>query len=124
MFGVRTTLKIGSVVFGLSALLLLLAPEFFLALLLLDPASAASVWAMRMIGITLVALAGNMWMNSRNPSDASVRIVGIVMAIAATVLGVLTLLIPAPLGWFAVLYAAVGFAFGLNYTVCLLRQKY
>lgn len=124
MFGVRTTLKIGSVVFGLSALLLLLAPEFFLALLLLDPASAASVWAMRMIGITLVALAGNMWMNSRNPSDASVRIVGLVMAIAATGLGVLTLLIPAPLGWFALLYAAVGFAFGLNYTVCLLRQKY
>lgn len=124
MFGVRTTLKIGSVVFGLSALLLLLAPEFFLALLLLDPASAASVWAMRMIGITLVALAGNMWMNSRNPSDASVRIVGIVMAIAATGLGILTLLIPAPLGWFALLYAAVGFAFGLNYTVCLLRQKY
>ena len=124
MFGVRTTLKIGSVVFGLSALLLLLAPEFFLALLLLDPASAASVWAMRMIGITLVALAGNMWMNSRNPSDASVRTVGIVMAIAATGLGILTLLIPAPLGWFAVLYAAVGFAFGLNYTVCLLRQQY
>lgn len=124
MFGVRTTLKIGSVVFGLSALLLLLAPEFFLALLLLDPASAASVWAMRMIGITLVALAGNMWMHSRNPSDASVRTVGIVMAIAATGLGILTLLIPAPLGWFAVLYAAVGFAFGLNYTVCLLRQKY
>lgn len=124
MFGVRTTLKIGSVVFGLSALLLLLAPEFFLGLLLLDPASTASVWSMRMIGITLVALAGNMWMHSRNPSDASVRTVGIVMAIAATGLGVLTLLIPAPLGWFAVLYAAVGFAFGLNYTVCLLRQKY
>ena len=124
MFGVRTTLRIGATVFGLSALLLLIAPELFLQLLALDPTSGALVWAMRMIGITLVALAGNMWMHSRNADDAAVRVVGIVMAIAATGLGVLTLLIPASLSWFTVLYAAVGFAFGLNYTVCLLRKKY
>jgi hypothetical protein len=124
MFGIRPTLKLGSLVFGLSALLLILAPEFFLALLLLDPSSAALVWSMRMIGVTLVALAGNMWVNSRNADDRSVRTVGVVMAVAATGLGVLTLLIPAPIGWFAVLYAAVGFAFGANYTVCLIRRSY
>jgi len=124
MFGVRTTLRIGALVFGLSALLLIIAPDFFLMLLQLDATSAPLVWSMRMIGITLVALAGNMWMNSSNPGDASVRVVGIVMAIAATGLGVLTLLIPTPLGWFTVLYAAVGFAFGVNYLVCLIRKKY
>jgi hypothetical protein len=123
MFGIRPTLRLGAIVFGLSALLLILAPEFFLELLLLDASSTALIWSMRMIGITLVALAGNMWMNAHNPNDASVRKVGIVMAIAATGLGVLTLLIPAPIGWFAVLYAVVGFAFGGNYAVCLIRRK-
>lgn len=123
MFGVRKTLQVGAVVFGLSALLLIIAPEFFLDLLVLDSASGEMVWAMRMIGVTLVALAGNMWVNSRNTDDARVRIVGVVMAFAATGLGVLTIWIPAPLSWFTVLYAIIGFAFGLNYTVCLLRQK-
>jgi O-antigen/teichoic acid export membrane protein len=123
MFGIRNTLKLGAVVFGLSALLLLAAPEFFLDLLLMPSDSAELVWAMRMIGITLVALAGNMWFNSRNPDDGAVRRVGVVMTIAATTLGALTLLLPAQLGWFAYLYAAVGFAFGANYLVCLLRKN-
>lgn len=123
MFGIRSTLKFGSIVFGLSAVLLVFAPEFFLSLLQLDASSASLVWSMRMIGVTLVALAGNMWMNSTNLSDVAVTRVGVVMAIAATGLGVLTVLIPAPLAWFTLLYAAVGFGFGLNYAVCLLRHK-
>ncbi|MEY4533119.1 MAG: hypothetical protein RI926_888 [Actinomycetota bacterium] len=123
MFGIRSTLKLGSLVFGLSAVLLVLTPEVFLTLLELDSSSAALVWSMRMIGVTLVALAGNMWINSTNPSDVAVRRVGVVMAVAATGLGILTVLIPAPLSWFTVLYAAVGFGFGLNYFVCFLRNK-
>ncbi len=124
MFGIRSTLKLGSIVFGLSALLLVVAPEFFLELLQLDSDSLPLVWAMRMIGVTLVALAGNMWVNSTNVSDNAVARVGFVMAVSATGLGVLTLLIPAALGWFTYLYAAVGFGFGANYVVCLLRRKY
>ena len=123
MFGVRKTLRVGAIVFGLSAVLLLVAPEFFLDLLALNSGSLSLVWSMRMIGVTLIALAGNMWVNSRNASDQHVRIVGVVMAFAAAGLGVLTIWIPAPLSWFTVLYALVGFAFGLNYAVCLLRQK-
>lgn len=114
MFGIRTTLKIGALVFGLSAILLVLTPEFFLDLLLMDSSSTELVWSMRMIGITLIALSGNMLMNSLNPQDQRVVIVGAIMAFSATALGVLTLLIPVQLGWFSVLYAAVGFAFGLN----------
>ena len=124
MFGIRSTLKLGSIVFGLSALLLVVAPEFFLELLQLDSDSLPLVWAMRMIGVTLVALAGNMWVNSTNVSDNAVARVGFVMAVSATGLGVLTLLIPAALGWFTYLYAAVGFGFGAYYVVCLLRRKY
>jgi len=124
MIGIRKTLKLGAVVFGLSALLLLVAPSFFLDLLQLDPASLALVWAMRMIGITLVALAGNMWLNSESSSEKRLIAVATVMAIAATGLGVLTILIPTQLSWFTYLYAAVGFLFGLNYLVCIIRRKF
>ena len=123
MLGIRTTLRIGAVVFGLSALLLLLAPGLVLDLLVLDSSSEALQWSMRMIGLTLVALAGQMWIVSGSAADSAVRTAGIVMAIVATALGVLTLLIPSGLGWFTLCYAAVGFAFGLNYAVCLLRRR-
>ena len=122
MLGIRLTLRIGSVVFGLSALLLLVAPAYFLDLLLLD-SSPALEWSMRMIGLTLVALAANMWLVSKAASQSAITTAGIVMAIVATGLGVLTLVIPTDLGWFAVCYAAVGFAFGLNYLVCLVRRR-
>ena len=124
MIGIRKTLKLGAVVFGLSALLLLVAPSFFLDLLQLDAASPALIWSMRMIGITLVALAGNMWLNSESSSEKRLIAVATVMAIAATGLGVLTILIPTQLSWFTYLYAAVGFLFGLNYLVCIIRRKF
>jgi hypothetical protein len=124
MFRIRTILKAGSTVFGLSAFLLIAAPGVFLDLLNLDSLSEPLQWSMRMIGITLIALAGNMWINSTNPSDESVRRVGILMAFAATSLGILTLLIPEELTWFTYLYAAVGFGFGLSYLVALLNRNY
>ncbi len=124
MFQIRTILKAGSTVFGLSAILLIAAPGVFLDLLNLDSLSEPLQWSMRMIGITLIALAGNMWINSTNPSDESVRRVGILMAFAATSLGILTLLIPAELNWFGYLYAAVGFGFGLSYVIALINENY
>ena len=123
MFGIRTTLKLGASVFGFSALLLLALPAPFLDLLALDSDSDALVWSMQMIGVTLVALAGNMWLNSTQRDDAAVRRVGTVMAVCATGLGLLTLLIPVEPTWFTYAYAAIGFAFGINYIVCLLRQR-
>lgn len=123
MLGIRRTLRVGAVVFGLSALLLVLAPALFLDLLVLDGSSTALQWSMRMIGLTLVALAAQMWIVSRSASDRYVTAAGVVMAIVATALGMLTLLIPSGLSWFTICYAAVGFAFGLNYAVCLIRKR-
>jgi hypothetical protein len=80
------------------------------------------VWAMRMIGITLVALAGNMWNNAGQSSDERVGNVAKIMCVSATALGVLTLLIPGDITWFSYLYAAVGFSFGLAYLVNLVRK--
>ncbi len=117
----RNTLKAGSIVFGFSALFLLVLPALFLDLLALDQTEPL-IWSMRMIAITLFALAGNMWNNSKQTDDSKVAQVAKSMCISATALGVLTLMIPAELTWFSYLYAAIGFSFALSYLVGLLKR--
>ena len=112
----------GSAVFSLSALLLIAAPAFFESLLDLDSTPALD-WSMRMIGITLVALASNMFSVSRRGSDSSVKFSGGVMQVSAFALGVLTLLIPTGLTWFSIAYALVGFGFSLAYTLAFLGKS-
>ena len=120
--GVKQTLKAGSAVFGASAVFLLIAPELFLDLLDLD-SNDQMVWSMRMIAITLIALAGNMWQNSKlNNSAAGLRYVALVMIFSAASLGVLTLLIPAKITIFTAVYAAIGFLFAISYLVNLTRK--
>ena len=118
----RAVLTTGSIVFGASALFLLAFPALFLQLLALDTSNALQ-WSMRMIGITLVALTGNMFTNARRGSAGSVRMAGRVMQLSAGALGVLTLLIPAPMTWFTVLYAIVGFGFSAAYTIAFLLKS-
>jgi hypothetical protein len=99
----------------------LVLPDLFIDLLGLSQ-SDEMAWAMRMIGITLLALAGNMWNNAGQSSDVRVGNVAKVMCVSATALGVLTLLIPGEITWFSYLYAAVGFGFALAYLVNLVRK--
>ncbi len=102
--GVKNTLKGGAVIFGASAIFLLAAPEVFLDLLGFE-STPELIWSMRMIGVTLVALAGNMWQNSKlNNSAAGVKFIGRVMFISALALGVLTIFIPADLTPFSIIY--------------------
>ena len=111
--GIKQTLKAGSAVFGASAIFLLIAPELFLDLLALD-SNDQMVWSMRMIAITLIALAGNMWQNSKlNNSALGLRFVARLMLFSATSLGLLTLLIPAKITIFTGAYAAIGFLFAI-----------
>ena len=117
----RTILKIGSTVFGLSALFLLIAPKTFLELLNLETSESLE-WSMRMIAITLIALTGNMLSVSRFGSETSVVFSARVMVVSAAALGALTLLIPAEFGWFNIAYAAVGFMFSVAYLSALLRK--
>lgn len=118
---IRLVLRAGSIVFGLSALTLIAVPGFFNELLGLE-ATPALDWAMRMIGVTLVALAGNMFSVSTRGSEKSLLFSGKVMIISAFGLGVLTLLIPTTLGWFTILYACVGFGFSIAYTIAFLKK--
>ena len=110
----RLVLKAGSIVFGLSAIALIVAPKLFNELLGLISTPELE-WSMRMTGITLVALAGNMLSHSTRGSIESVKFAGFVMMGSAFALGVLTLLIEVPLTWFTIAYAAVGFGFSAAY---------
>jgi O-antigen/teichoic acid export membrane protein len=119
---VRLVLRAGSIVFGLSAIALITAPGSFNGLLGLNTTPDLE-WAMRMIGITLVALGGNMFSVSSRGSDEAVRFSGRVMLVSAFALGVVTLIVPAPLTWFGIAYAVVGFVFSAAYTVALFGSK-
>lgn len=117
----RRVLFTGATVFGFSALLLLISPSLFNELLGISSTPELD-WSMRMIGLTLVALAGNMFSVSLKGKDSTVLFSARVMAISAAGLGVLTLLIPVEtLTWFDYAYAAVGFGFSFAYLVGLFR---
>ena len=117
----RRVLFTGATVFGFSALLLIISPSLFNELLGISSTPELD-WAMRMIGLTLVALAGNMFSVSLKGKDSTVLFSARVMAISAAGLGVLTLLIPVEtLTWFDYAYAAVGFGFSFAYMVGLFR---
>ncbi len=117
----RIILKAGSVVFGLSAIVLLVLPGFFNKLLGFASTDELE-WAMRMIAITLVALAGNMFSVSTRGSDQSVNFSGRVMMISAFGLGLLTLLIPVELNWFTIGYSLIGFGFSAAYAISILKK--
>jgi hypothetical protein len=118
----RYTLRVGASVFGLSALALILAPSLFLELLGFE-ASLPLVWSMVLIGVTLVALTGNMAVVSFTASDRGVQAAAVVMMLASGGLGVTTLLIPVPLTWFSIVYALIGFGFSTVYVVGLTRAS-
>ena len=117
----RGVLRAGALVFGLSALALVVTPGFFNQLLGLV-SSPELEWSMRMTGITLVALAGNMFSVSTRGTDESVRFSARAMTLSAFALGVLTLLIPTELGWFTYSYAAVGFGFSAAYIWAMIKK--
>jgi hypothetical protein len=119
---IRLVLRTGSIVFGLSAIALVATPQLFNELLGLA-SNPALEWSMRMTGITLVALAGNMFAHARKGSEDGVRLAARVMMFSAFALGVLTLLLPTTLNWFTILYAAVGFSFSAAYGYFLFIKK-
>ena len=111
---IRLVLRAGSTVFGLSALALTITPQIFNALLGFTTTPELE-WSMRMIGITLVALAGNMFSVASRGKDDTVAFSGRVMLVSAFALGVLTLLIPVTLNWFTISYSIIGFGFSAAY---------
>ena len=118
----RGVLRLGALVFGLSAALLIALPRFFTDLLG-QTGSADLDWAMQMIGITLVALCGNMFVVASFGSDSGVLWSARVMQLSAFALGVLTLFIPTGVNWFVIVYALIGFGFSAAYTLLLIKKN-
>jgi O-antigen/teichoic acid export membrane protein len=121
VIAMRKILKAGAIVFGLSSLFLVILPGVFLNLLQLDDSSALS-WSMRMIGISVFALAGNLWNNAGQAEERRVGNVAKIMCVSAAALGVVTLLIPAHLSWFTFLYSAIGFSFSTAYLISIFKK--
>ncbi len=117
----RAVLKTGSLVFGFSALALVVFPAIFISLLGLYSTPELE-WSMRMIGVTLVALSGNMYSVSTYGTDKAVVFSGRLMLFCAAGLGLLTLMIPANYNWFTIGYAMVGFGFSAAYAFALSRK--
>jgi hypothetical protein len=118
----RYTLRVGASVFGLSAIALILVPSFFLELLGME-GRPPLVWSMVLIGVTLVALTGNMAVVSFTATDRGAQAASVVMMLASGGLGVTTLLIPVPLTLFSIIYALIGFGFSTVYVVGLTRAS-
>jgi hypothetical protein len=114
----RWILRTGAAVFGVSAMWLLLATDYFLELLGLQ-SSVELTWSMWMIALTLIALTGNMAVVSFTAPAHGVIASAMVMLVSAGALGFVTVLVPAPITWFGVLYALVGFGFAAAYLVGL-----
>jgi len=115
-------LKTGAIVFALSGVALLVVPAIFLDLLAF-PTSADLEWSMRMIGITVAALAGNMWNTATRAGSDAVRRAARIMQVSAFGLGVVTLLTPHAITWFVITYAIVGFGFSIAYTLALRAHR-
>ena len=119
---INNILKAGSAVFGISAILLIAVPKYFLELLGLE-SNDSLIWTMQMIGVTVFALAGNMLINSRQTELNNLKFVARIMCVSALSLGLLTLMIPVKLTWFTYLYAAIGFGFGVAYLIALIGMQ-
>jgi len=115
---IRGLLALGSLVFALSALALIVMPSAFATLLGLTPSSDLD-WALRMMGAILVALAGQMWLVRHTP-DPSTRGAAAVMVIGGGLMTVMTIWLPgewSPLRW---VYLGFGLTFCLLYLTLLL----
>jgi len=118
----RLVLRLGAIVFGLSAAALLAVPRIFTDLLGLSGSSELD-WSMQMIGVTLIALTGNMFVISLQAAEVAVLWAARVMQLSAFGLGVITLFIPTGVNWFVILYALIGFGFSAAYSLLLLTKN-
>ena len=115
---IRGLLALGSLVFALSAIALLILPSAFATLLGLTPTSELD-WALRMMGAVLVALAGQMWLVRHTP-DPSTRGAAAVMVIGGGLMTVMTVWLPGEWGSLRWAYLGFGLGFCLLYLTLLL----
>jgi hypothetical protein len=118
---IRSVLAVGSAFFLVSGALLFVVPDSFAVWIGLEPSDAVA-WTLRMLGVVLMALAGQMWL-VRRARDHPVLGAGAVMMVASALLTGLTVTLPGewtPLRW-ALLGA--GAVFALAYLGLLIASR-
>ncbi len=121
MNALRGILAAGAMVFALSSILLLFAPDVFASWLALEPSDGTS-WSLRMVGAVLVALAGQMVLVRRGNRE-TVRAAAIVMVVGGGVMTIVTLMLPAQWTLLRWAYLLFGIGFCLAYGVALIQSR-
>lgn len=118
---IRVVLGLGSLVFVISGILLVVAPSLMAELLGLSTVVDAT-WTLQMLGAALLGLSGQMWLVRRAP-DHPVLGAAVVMIISGGLMTVLTLTLPGE--WTAVrwVYLGVGAVFCLAYLLLILLSR-
>lgn len=118
----KGVLRLGALVFGISAVVLIVVPGIFVDLLGSE-ASLSISWSLQLSGVTVLTLAGLMFVVAQSGTDNLVFWTSRVMLVGAFSLGVITLFIPTGVNLFVIFYALIGFAFSAAYGVFLTRKN-
>ena len=109
---------IGSIVFAISAAVLLVDPFAFVSYIGLT-SNESVVWSFRLTGVLLVALATHMATTSRNAADPAFRRTALVMILASIGLAVLTYLAPGTATTGRWVFVGIGSGFAALYMITL-----
>ncbi len=118
---IRVVLSLGSVVFAVSGLLLIVAPALMAQWLGLETV-IDTTWTLQMLGAALLGLSGQMWLVRRAP-DHPVLGAAVVMIVSGGLMTVLTVTLPGawtPMRW---AYLGVGAAFWLAYVLLIVVSR-
>jgi hypothetical protein len=109
---------IGSIVFAISAGVLLVDPSAFVTYIGLT-SNESVIWSFRLTGVLLVALATHMATTSRNAGDPAFRRAAVVMVLASIGLAVMTYLAPGIATTGRWVFVGIGSGFAALYLITL-----
>ena len=109
---------IGSIIFAVSAGVLLVDPAAFVTYIGLTT-NESVVWSFRLTGVILVALATHMATTSRNAGDPAFRRAAVVMILVSIGLAVLTYLAPGTTTTGRWVFVGIGSGFAALYVITL-----
>ena len=109
---------IGSIVFAISAAVLLVDPAAFVTYIGLT-SNESVIWSFRLTGAILVALAIHMATTSRNAGDPAFRRAAVVMVLVSIGLAVLTYLAPGTATTGRWIFVGIGSGFAALYMITL-----
>jgi hypothetical protein len=109
---------IGSIVFAISAGVLLVDPSAFVSYIGLT-SNESAIWSFRLTGVILVALSTHMATTSRNAGDPAFRRAAVVMILVSVGLAILTYLAPGTATSGRWVFVGIGSGFAALYLITL-----